>query len=153
MNSRRAAHLALRGSLAIVASAGALATSGCATTGVTAARIERSIAPTYARMYRWKQRLLHASTSRPLGVRAQCARGDADTPDRGAGGNWTCAITFLIAGPGTPVRVVYDMTVRPDGCWTTEGGPPELGGQTIKSSAGPTVPNPIYAIDGCFPAS
>ncbi len=130
-----------------------LAAAGCASTGITSDRVSRSVAPTFERMYRWQQRLEGASTARPLDAKASCVKGDASVRDQGAGSNWVCTITFLISGADTPVSFNWNLTVKPDGCWTAEGTPVQLGGQTIRTRAGKTVANPIYAVDGCFPAT
>ncbi len=127
--------------------------SGCASTGITSDRVSRSVAPTFEHMYRWKQRLEGASTAKPLDTRAHCVKGDASVRDEGAGSNWVCTITFLVDGPDTPVSFNWNLTVKPNGCWTAEGTPLQLGGQTIRTRAGKTVADPIYAVDGCFPAT
>jgi hypothetical protein len=140
-----------RAALALVGLAAA--TSGCASTGITTDRLSASVAPTFERMYRWQQRLEGTSTAKPLDTKANCLKGDAGVPDRGAGSNWVCTITFLVDGAGTPVSFNWNLTVKPDGCWTSEGTPLQFGGQTIRTRAGKTVTNPIYAVDGCFPAT
>ena len=93
------------------------------------------------------------ATSKPLNTKAHCLKGDASVPDQGAGANWVCTITFLIDGADTPVSFNWNLTVKPDGCWTAEGTPAQLGGQTIQTRTGKSVTDPIYAIDGCFPAT
>jgi hypothetical protein len=131
----------------------AAATAGCASTGITSDRVSGSVAPTFERMYRWQQRLQGTSTATPLDTKAHCVKGDASVRDQGAGSNWVCTITFLINGSDTPVSFNWNLTVKPDGCWTAEGTPLPLGGQTIRTRAGKTVATPIYAVDGCFPAT
>ena len=128
-------------------------TSGCAGTGVTAARLDGSVAPTFTRMYQWQQRLQGHTTpaARRLGARAHCVRGVSG--DTGAGPDWTCTIQYFESGPSTPVSFSYDVSVKPDGCWTAENGPPSLGRRQLRTAAGATVPNPVYAIDGCFQAT
>jgi hypothetical protein len=142
---RAASALALAGLAAVAA--------GCASTGITSDRVSHSVAPTFDRMYRWQQRLEGASTAMPLNTEANCVKGDASVPDQGAGSNWVCTISFLISGADTPVSFNWNVTVKPNGCWTAEGTPPQLGGQTIHTRTGKTVSNPIYAVDGCFPAT
>lgn len=137
--------LALAGLAAVAA--------GCSSSGITSDRVAGSVAPTFEHLYRYKQRLQGASTATPLNTRASCVKGDASVPDHGAGSDWVCTITFLIDGAGTPVSFNWNLSVKPDGCWTAEGTPPQLGGQTIRTRAGKTVADPIYAVDGCFPAS
>jgi hypothetical protein len=137
--------LALAGFAAVAA--------GCSSTGITTARLDRSVAPTFERMFRWQQQLEGTPTSKPLNTRAHCLKGDASVADQGAGSDWVCTITFLIDGADTPVSFNWNLTVKPDGCWTAEGTPTQFGGQTLRTRAGKTVANPIYAVDGCFPAT
>jgi hypothetical protein len=141
----------MRRALALVGLAAT--TAGCASTGITSDRVSGSVAPTFERMYRWKQQLEGTSTATPLNANASCVKGDASVRDEGAGSNWVCTITFLINGADTPVSFNWNLTVKPNGCWTAEGTPAQLGGQTIRTPAGKTVANPIYAVDGCFPAT
>ena len=131
----------------------ALALAGCGSTGITSARVSGSVAPTFEHMYRWKQQLEGTSTAAPLNTRASCVKGDASVRDQGAGANWVCTITFLVDGPDTPVSFNWNLTVKPNGCWTAEGTPAQLGGQTIRTRDGKSAANPIYAVDGCFPAT
>ena len=131
----------------------ALAAAGCSSTGITSDRLSRSVAPTFEHMYRWKQQLEGASSAKPLDTTAHCVKGDASVRDEGAGSNWICTVSFLVDGPGTPVSFNWNLAVRPNGCWTAEGTPVQLGGQTIRTRAGKTVADPIYAVDGCFPAT
>jgi hypothetical protein len=122
--------------------------AGCAGTGVTADRLERSVAPAFARQYRWRAQLEGRPAPGWLDTRADCARGGSG--DRGAGSDWTCTIQYFESGPSTPVTFSYDVTVHPDGCWTAESGPASLGGLSLRTRSGNTVPSPLYAIDGCF---
>ena len=131
-------------------------TAGCGSTGVTAERVEGAFAPAFARLYVRQQQLegrTDAPTVRALGSTATCTRGDASVPDAGAGSDWSCTVQFLVAGPGTPVSLVYSLTVRPDGCYTAEDPPVAMGRRTITTAAGKTVTNPVFAIDGCFATS
>jgi hypothetical protein len=130
-----------------------LLVAGCGSTGITSDRVSGSVAPTFEHLYRWKQQLEGASTAKPLDTKARCVKGDASVRDEGAGSNWVCTISFLVDGPDTPVSFNWNLTVKPNGCWTAEGTPVQLGGQTIRTRAGKPVANPIYAVDGCFPAT
>ena len=142
-----------RAALLLAVAALAAAVSGCASTGVTEGRLNASVGPTFERMYRWKQQLQGASTAKPLNTSANCLRGDASVDDQGAGTDWVCTIRFLINGPGTPVSFGWNVTAKANGCWTADGAPAQLGGQTIQTRTGQTLNNPIYAVDGCFPAT
>ena len=130
-----------------------LALSGCASTGVTAARLNQSVAPTFERMYRWKQRLEGESTAKALHTSATCHRSAASTPDEGAGNEWLCTIRFLVDGPNTQVSFNWNVSAKPDGCWNADGVPATLGGQTLLTNHYKRVIDPIYEVDGCFPAT
>lgn len=130
-----------------------VALSGCASTGITAARLEHSVAPTFEGMYRWKQKLRQEPTSKPLDTRANCHRANSSSPEEDGGGEWSCTVVFLIDGPHTRVSFNWNVTVKPDGCWNADGVPPELGKQTLRTPAGKTMIDPIYSVAGCFPAT
>ncbi len=142
---RRAARAAL----------GALAASmaiGCAPSPITPARIEKSIAPTFAN-------LVHVQMSRigltPVAVRdihvaANCRKAVPETGPAGAG-DWVCVIDWY--GPNRKVlRDTYDLAVAAGGCFTAtiEGSEAGLGGPTVTTQDGATVRNLLYAFDGCF---
>lgn len=130
--------------------------SGFATTGITPERLQAAFAPTFARLYVHQQRLegrTDAPSTSAMRTTAICTRGTAAEPDLGAGSDWSCALQFLIGGPGTPVSLTYGLTVRPDGCYTAEDPPLAMGRQTITTAAGRVVVNPLFAIDGCFPTT
>lgn len=126
------------------------ATAGCASTGVTSSRLENSIAPTFTRLYRWQQQLQGRPAPGRLDTQAQCVRG---VSGHSGAGQWTCTIQYFEAGPTTPVSFSYDVSVHPDGCWTAENGPSSLGRPDLRTESGKTVPNPLYAVDGCFQAT
>lgn len=140
-------------SVAVLLAATAASTAGCDTTGVTAERVQAAFAPAFARLWVRQQRLEgHPAVPSvaSMAPTATCTRGDASVPDVGAGSDWSCTVAFFISGPGTPVSLVYGLTVRPDGCWTAEDPPVAMGRQTITTATGRTVLNPVFAIDGCF---
>lgn len=130
-----------------------VALTGCASTGVTAARFDRSVGPTFERLYRWKQRLEGQSTSKALNTNATCHRSNASSPEEGAGNEWLCTIRFLIEGPNTQVSFNWNVSAKPDGCWSADGIPVQLGGQTVLTNQDKRVIDPIYHVDGCFPAT
>lgn len=145
----------MRRAALILLAAGALivALSGCASTGVTAARLNQSVGPTFERMYRWKKRLEGESPSKALNTSATCHRGEASTPEEGAGNEWLCTIRFLVDGPNTQVSFNWNVTAKPDGCWNADGIPAQLGGETVLTNHDKRVIDPIYNVDGCFPAT
>jgi hypothetical protein len=139
--------------LALALLALVVALSGCGSTGVTAARLNESVAPTFERMYRWKRDLEGEPAAKDLDTRAQCHRTTAKDPYQGAGSDWVCTVRFLVDGPNTRVSFNWNVQAKPDGCWNADGVPVQLGTQTVLTSEGKRVIDPIYKVDGCFSAS
>jgi hypothetical protein len=127
--------------------------AGCGTSGVTSERLSGAVGPAFANLYVLQQSLrgrrVAVAAVRP---RATCARGGAATPDRGAGGDWTCSVTWFNTGPNVPQIASYQVHVQANGCYTADGdGPADLNGQQMITSAdGATVTNPLWQFDGCF---
>jgi hypothetical protein len=128
----------------------AFALAGCGTSPITADRIERAIAPTFAN-------LVHAQLSRldlpavatsDLKVIASCYRAGGG---RIGAGEWTC--TMIWSGPSrTTLHDRYEVSVTPDGCYTAavEASESQLGGPTIITSDGRVVRNLLFSFEGCF---
>jgi hypothetical protein len=146
----------------IAALAGAL--SGCASTGVTADRLNESVGATFGRLYRWSLELQGQPSGKPLDSQARCYRGspsinNPNVPSQGpvsyvgAGDNWTCTVLYNINGANSQVSFNWNVSVKADGCWAADGIPPQLGGQTIETPTGKTLIDPIYLADGCFSAT
>jgi ABC-2 type transport system permease protein len=132
----------------------AVGLSGCGSTGLTAARLQSSIAPTFARLYVLQQ--VDQGNPRPsltkLHPRGHCQKGTPDSTQQGAGDDWVCHITFLVAGPATPVVATYTVNLQTNGCYAADGdGPTALNGsRTITGAGYEQVPNPLWLINGCF---
>jgi hypothetical protein len=139
--------------LALVAGALVVPLAGCASTGVTSARLNESVAPTFERMYRWKRSLEGEPTAQDLDTKAQCHRTTAKDPYKGAGSDWVCTVGFLVDGPNTRVSFNWNVQAKPDGCWNADGVPVRLGQQTVLTADGKRVIDPIYKVDGCFSAT
>jgi hypothetical protein len=141
-----------RGALAIVAAVTASMSIGCVPSPIAPARIEKSIAPTFAN-------LVHVQMSgiglTPVAVRdirvvANCRKAVPETGPAGAG-DWVCVVDWY--GPNRKVlRDTYDLAVAAGGCYTAtiEGSEAGLGGPTVTTQDGKTVRNLLYAFDGCF---
>jgi ABC-2 type transport system permease protein len=131
----------------------ALMLSGCGSTGITAAPLERSISTTFANLYVLQQaeqgnprpspRSLHSHTG--------CQKGTPATPQSGSG-NWLCYITYYPSGPAYPVIARYKVDVQTDGCYAADGdGPASVNGSPSLTGPGyQQVVNPVALIDGCF---
>jgi hypothetical protein len=138
---------------AVFAGALLVGATACGSTGITAKRVDDSIAPTFANLYVLQQ----AQSGNTVGVStlhpaATCARGDQSTPDRGAGEDWICQLQWDRPGSAGPIVATYSVHVRTNGCYTAEGdGPADVNGSpSITTHTGDVVVNPLYKFDGCF---
>jgi ABC-2 type transport system permease protein len=145
----------LRAALAAAAIAvAALSLSGCgSSTGITPGPLQASISRAFASLYVLQQ--ADQGNPRPraasLHSRASCQKGTQADVQEGSG-NWLCAITYLVAGPGYPVVARYNVSVQTDGCYAADGdGPASVNGSpTITGRHSRQVVNPLWLIDGCF---
>jgi hypothetical protein len=138
---------------ALLLAALVVALTGCASTGVTSSRLNGSVGPTFERMYQWKRSLEGEPAAKDLDTKAYCHRTTAKDPYKGAGSDWVCTVRFLVDGPNTQVSFNWNVQAKPDGCWDADGIPVRLGTQTVLTSTGRRVIDPIYKVDGCFSAS
>ena len=141
---------ALRRVLLLLAAVGVLA--GCGTQGVTATTLSASVGPTFRNMYVLQQRL--AGNASPYTTSdnafAHCTRNGKSTKDsRGAGAGWTCLVHWP-APDGHTETLAYEVSVKPDGCYTAQGPSGLVGQQTLRTPDGRDVTNPLYEFDGCF---
>lgn len=131
--------------------AGAWAAIGCGTTDVTAARLERSLAPTFANLYVRQAAIIghDAVTVSSVAASATCDRGGPTVADRGPGADWICMIHFT-DDTNTAQDGKFEVQVKSNSCYTA-GGPTKLiGAATITDRGGRDVPNPVFEFDGCF---
>ena len=144
----------LPGLVAILILGAALAGfSSAGSSHVTRARLERSLPRTFANLYVQQARILgHTGiTVGSLHARAQCDKGGPNTPDRGAGADWLCYMSWtdkhvpLPDGSGK-----FELNVHSNNCYTA-GGPSKLIGLlTITDTRGNEVQNPLHEFDSCF---
>jgi ABC-2 type transport system permease protein len=128
--------------------------SGCSPTAVTPQRLQVSMAQTFSNLYMLQQ--VQQGNPRPdpktLRTTASCLKGTPATVQNGAGNDWVCDVTYLVAGPSTPVTAIYNVNVQTDGCYAADGdGPASVNGsRTITGPHYQQVVNPLWLIDGCF---
>jgi len=127
--------------------------TSCHSGGVTAAKIEDALAPTFANLICVQRSIVGLPPAEPSALRAtaSCRKNGQGGENRG-GGNWTCTVVWFLPGHRGPLRDSYDLSVTMDGCYTatSEGGDGHLGGPTIATQDGRTVTNLLYVFDGCF---
>jgi len=123
-------------------------------TGVTAARLTHSIAPTFSNLTLIQQRLAGRTgeTTANLTIMAHCGRRSGS--GRGPGDDWFCTVDALIAQPGavpfwgTPVT--YDIGVKTNGCYKAQAPPTSVGNLLMRDAHHHLVVNPLATIYGCF---
>jgi ABC-2 type transport system permease protein len=145
----------VRGLAVVVAVLAVLAVAGSVgPTPITAAKLQRSLATTFGNLVVLQQTMLgrHVPAGASLNVMPACRRRGVATPRRGPGDNWLCTVN-VVTPSASQVPVNYDVTVRPNGCYTAEGPPSFIGPATIRERGGRSSVNPLFQFDGCFDAS
>jgi len=137
--------------LAVSAAAGLGALSACGGNDITAARLQASLAPTFAHLYADQAAILGhpGTTPASTGTSVACTKGGPKVPDVGPGANWACMITFTDTA-GAAQTGKFEVNAHANSCWTA-GGPSKLiGPATITNGQGRDVANPVAEFDGCF---
>jgi hypothetical protein len=116
-----------------------------------AAALAARVGPTFANLYTRGQVQAGRTDVTPaaLHVATTCRRGGGDTLDNGPGDDWHCLVVFHDPALG-PKQVAYDVVLKPEGCFTAEGPPAEVGDARVRDAVGTLRPNPVYAFDGCL---
>ncbi|GIH15063.1 hypothetical protein [Rugosimonospora africana] len=140
--------------LAVIGAAAALiaSASGCGSPSITGAGLQRDFGPNFAQLYLIQQQLIgHPDAVADAGMHtAICTRGGPETPDRGAGTNWSCQV-YWPSGPGGQTQTLsYEVDVKPTGCYTAQGPASLVGQQTIRAVDGRMVTNPLFEFYGCL---
>jgi ABC-2 type transport system permease protein len=140
--------LALSGVIALLAIAG-----DWGPVGITAARLQASLTPTFNNLTLLQQRELGRAVPRgaKLTILPSCSR--RGSRPRGPG-DWVCTMDVFIPQPGAlpfqQTPVTYDVSVQSDGCYKAQSPPSFIGQQTMRDAAGRNIVNPLYTIYGCF---
>jgi ABC-2 type transport system permease protein len=136
----------------IVAAVVLAAASNLGPTSVTATKLDGSIALTFANLTALQQADLgrHVPAGSHLHDGAICSRQGVRQANRGAGDNWSCNIYIPTNSPSEPKEVHYDVTVKPNGCYTAEGPEAFIGPLTIHRPNGPPILNPLFRFQSCF---
>ena len=138
---------------ALIAGAALTLVTGCGGSPITADRIERAIAPTFANLLHLQVPSMGLPAMQPaeFAASASCRKvGAAGAPSTRAGsGDWICTIQWR--GPGQrPLRDVYDLFVTTDGCYTATVEGESLARPVLTTSDGREVRNLLYVFEGCF---
>lgn len=136
--------------IAVVAGVVLLGAAGLGPTDLTAQRLQASIGSTFSRLsavrYQW-QTGAPGQVTPPMP--ASCNRGAGTQRSSGAGDDWSCVIEVTDSSAGGGQAVTFDVTLKPDGCYTAEAGS-SFGALLVTNQQGRPFINPVYAFDGCF---
>jgi hypothetical protein len=137
-----------------IALLGLVALSGCRTQDVTKARLEQSLAPTFANLYAQRAAILGETGVTPAGVApsADCDRGGPKVADVGPGADWICMVHWRDQ-TGQAQEGKFELQARSNACWTAAGPSKTVGLLMITDSRGRDVTNPVFEFDGCFDPS
>lgn len=131
----------------------ALMVVSCSGSPITAARLERAIAATFANLLHIQVPAMGLPAMPPAafastaGCRKVGAPGAASSHT--GSGEWICAIQWR--GPGQrELRDVYDVFVTTDGCYTATVEGESLARPVLTTKDGREVRNLLYVFDGCF---
>jgi ABC-2 type transport system permease protein len=138
---------------AICALLGGFSTVG--PTALTSSRLDTSVATTFGHLvevqYQWQT---GARADPTIPWRAVCNRGGtpigATVPhSKGAGDDWSCAISDLRASDGMNTNVL-DVNLKANGCYEVQSPPGAVGPLYVTNARGRTFLNPLFAFDGCL---
>ena len=119
--------------------------------GIEAPQLQRSLATSYAHLYRLQARELHRPdvTEAQLRTSASCDKGGALVEDRGPGNDWRCVVSWHIPGATATGSAVYQLDVTADGRYVADGdGPKEVNGYFVVHTPTGNAPNPLWQLDG-----
>lgn len=143
---------------AVLGSAALIVVLGAATSlgpvAVTQARLEGSISSTFNKLTALQQQELGRTVAKgaKLSLHTICARHAGQS--QGPGDDWTCTMTVITPLPGSEpfltTPVIYDVSVKSDGCYKAEAPPSFVGQQLMSAPNRRSIVNPLYTIYGCF---
>ncbi|MGW2839463.1 ABC transporter permease [Streptomyces sp. NPDC001493] len=152
-SSRRAftaGALPLAGLLAVTVGSVALATPATGS-GIEQDKVQRSVATSFAHLYRLQTEQLHRPgvTEAQLRATAACTKGTVGDGARGAGNDWRCVVSWHLPDVEATGTAVYQLDVTPDGRYMADGdGPKEVNGYFLVRSPNGDTPNPLWQFDG-----
>ena len=119
--------------------------------GIERPKLERSLASSYAHLYRLQARELHRPdvTEAQLRTSATCDKGGSLVQDVGPGNDWRCVVTWHIPGAVAVGSATYQLDVAADGRYVADGdGPKEVNGYFPVRTVTGDAPNPLWQVDG-----
>jgi ABC-2 type transport system permease protein len=141
--------LPLAGLLAVTIGVVAVSTQATGS-GIEQDKIQRSLATTFAHLYRLQTAELHRPdvTEAALAATAACTKGDGLVVAEGPGNDWRCTVTWHLPGVAVTGQAIYQLDVTSDGRYVADGdGPKEVNGYFVLRTATGDQPNPLWQFD------
>lgn len=118
--------------------------------GISQAKVQRSVATTFGHLYRLQTRELHrpAVTEAQLATTASCDRSGGDVDPKGPGNDWRCVVTWHLPGTAAPGTAIYQLNINANGRIEADGdGPKEVNGYFLVHTPSTDAPNPLWQFD------
>jgi ABC-2 type transport system permease protein len=136
----------------VAASVAVVATATPSTgSGIEKAKVEQSMATSFAHLYRLQSRELHRPdvTEAQLRTSASCYRAGSHGDDQGPGNDWRCVVTWHIPHATAVGTAVYQLDIAAEGRYVADGdGPQEVNGYFQVHTPTGDAPNPVWQVDG-----
>ncbi len=136
----------------LVATAGAVAVAtGSGGSGVDQDKVQRSMATTFAHLYRLQTAQLHRPpvTEAQMHSSATCTKSEGLGAQEGPGNDWRCTVSWNFPGINITAQAIYQLNVTPNGRYIADGdGPVQVNGYFLIATPGKVVPNPLWQFDG-----
>jgi ABC-2 type transport system permease protein len=119
--------------------------------GIEKAKVEQSMATSFAHLYRLQSRELHRPdvTEAQLRTSASCYRAGSHGDDQGPGNDWRCVVTWHIPHATAVGTAVYQLDIAAEGRYVADGdGPQEVNGYFQVHTPTGDAPNPVWQVDG-----
>ncbi|WP_037604088.1 ABC transporter permease [Streptacidiphilus rugosus] len=119
--------------------------------GITQAKVQRSLATAFAHLYRFQQAEMRRPTVSEAQLRtsAACDKSEGLGPQEGPGNDWRCTVTWNVPGYNATAQAVYQLDVSANGRYIADGdGPVQVNGYFLIVDAGQPDPNPLWQLDG-----
>jgi ABC-2 type transport system permease protein len=137
--------------VAAVSFAVVAATTSATGSGIEQDKVQRSLATTFAHLYRMQTEELNrpAVTEAQLKATAACNKGSDRVAAQGPGNDWRCVVTWHLPGVEATGQAIYQLDVTPDGRFMADGdGPKEVNGYFLVRTPEGDAPNPMWQFDG-----
>jgi ABC-2 type transport system permease protein len=136
-----------------VLSAGVVAAATGATgSGIDAGKLQRSLATSFAHLYRLQsQEVNHVNvTEAQLRTTASCTKGSDLVAQDGPGNDWRCYVYWHLPGVNDATgQAIYQLDVNANGRYVADGdGPNEVNGYFVVHAPYGDAPNPLWQFDG-----